>query len=159
MYLLGAREFIKMPAGTFYEPYWKNTKEECLQIINKFKEEPKTFLDITDLHVFGDNFGSMSFTGNKEDDYIFYYDANVVGDANPSTTLYLVLDENELPDIILINDDEYNIIQLTKDEIIKIKNNFINNVFYKYETCEWVVEELDKLSKEYNSIVDVHIRS
>jgi len=159
MYLLGAREFIKMPTGTFYEPYWENTKEECLRIICQFKKEPTTFLNITDLHVFGDNSGSMSFTGNKEDDYIFYYDANVVGDADPSTTLYLVLDENELPDIISIYDDENNIIKLTKDEVIKIKNIFINNLFDNYKMDEWAVKYLDTLSEEYNSIVDVNIRS
>jgi len=46
MKLLGAREFIKMPSGTFYVQYWKNTTEECFQLIEKFKKEPKVFLDI-----------------------------------------------------------------------------------------------------------------
>jgi hypothetical protein len=158
MKLLGAREFIKMSAGTFYIEYWRNTIEECFQIIDKFKKDPKSFLDIRadELHVFGDNSGSMLFSENKEENYIFYYDANVVGDACPSTTLYLVIDEKELPDEILIHDYENNIIKLSKDDIIRIKNIFINEVYGEYKDI-WAFEELDKLSREGNKIVDVKI--
>jgi len=158
MKLLGAREFIKMPAGIFYMKYWENSKEECIQIIEEFKKDPKSFLEIEadDLEVFGDNSGSMMFSGNKEDNYIFYYDANVVGDANPSTTLYLVIDENELPDEIPVNDDEGNIIQLSKDEIIRIKNIFVNEVLDKMRTDEWAINYLDELSKT-NNVIDINI--
>jgi len=157
MQLLGAREFIKMSSGTFYIPYWQNTIEECFQIIDKFKKDSKSFLDIEhdELHVFGDNGGSMTFSGDKEEDYIFYYDANVVGDANPSTTLYLVINENELPDEILIKDDENNIVKILKDDIVRIKNIFVN-MCNKDEDI-WAIDELDKLSKNGNKIVDIKI--
>jgi hypothetical protein len=158
MQLLGAREFIKMSAGTFYIAYWENTIEECFNIINKFKQDQKSYLNIEpdDLHIFGDNSGSVMISGDKENNYIFYFDANVVGDACPSTTLYLVIDESELPNEILIHDSEENIVKLSKDDIVKIKNIFINEVYHKYED-KWAFEELDKLSKEGNPIVNVKI--
>jgi len=158
MQLLGAREFIKMPTGTFYVQYWENTIEECLQIIDKFKKHPNKFLNIQpdDLHVFGDNSGSMSFSGDKEENYIFYYDANVVGDACPSTTLYLVIDENELPDEISTYDSKDNIVKISKEDIIKIRNIFVNEVHNVYKDI-WAVEELDKLSRYGNKIVDIKI--
>ena len=155
MKLLGAREFIKMPVGTFYVEYWKNKIEECLQIVDEFKKDPKKFLEIRpdELHVFGDNSGSMMFSGDEEENYMFYYDANVVGDASPSTTLYLVIDENELPSEIPIYDGEDNIIKLSKYDIIRIKNYFINEVHSEHKDM-WAFEELEKLSKNGNIIVD-----
>lgn len=158
MKLLGTREFIKMPAGIFYIEYWENTIEECLQIIDKFKKDSNIFLDIKpdELHVFGDNSGSMMFSGNKEEDYMFYYDANVVGDACPSTTLYLVIDENELPSEISVHDNENNIVKLSKYDLIRIKNYFINEVHSEYKDM-WAYEELDKLAKDGNRIVDINI--
>ncbi|MGE4484591.1 MAG: hypothetical protein AB7C97_05695 [Oscillospiraceae bacterium] len=159
MKLLGAREFIKMPPGALYFRFWENTKEDCMKIIEVFSEDPKSLLNLPhdDLEVFGDNFGSMSFDGDKEDDYIFYYDANVVGDACPATTLYLIIDESELPNTISIHDSGYNIIQLTKEEIVRIKNKFVNEVFHKNIDDKWAIEELDRLSKENNSVVDTNI--
>jgi hypothetical protein len=160
MQLLGAREFIKMPAGTFYVQYWENTMEECLQIIDKFKKDSKIFLDIQPdtLHVFGDNSRSMMFYGDKEEDYMFYYDANVVGDATPESTLYLVIDENELPNEISIYDNEDNTVKISKEDVIKIKNKFVNEVHNEYKDT-WAFEELNKLSRDGNTIIDVKITS
>lgn len=159
MKLLGAREFIKMPAGTFYVQYWQNSKKECIDIIENFKKEPKSFLElkVNDLEVFGDNSGSMTFGGDIEDNYIFYYDANVVGDASPATTLYLVIDEDELPDIIEFHNNERNTIQLKKNEVIKIKNIFLNDYYVNSKTNANVFNLLHKLSKETGSIVDINI--
>jgi hypothetical protein len=158
MQLLGAREFIKMSPGTFYVQYWVNTEEQCLEIIDKFKNNQKSFSDIDgdDLHIFGDNWGSMSFSGAKEDDYIFYWDANVVGDAGPSTTLYLVIEENELPKKLTICDEDDNTVEVSKKEIINIKNIFVNDVYEKNDD-EWPFKELNKLSVEGNKIVDIKI--
>jgi hypothetical protein len=158
MQLLGAREFIKLPPGTFYVRYWLNTEEQCFQIINRFKNNPESFLNIEadDLEVFGDNCASMGFSGNEYDDYIFYYDANVVGDADPSNTLYLVLEENELPSKIIERDNEDNFIEILKDDIIKIKNMFVNEVYGKVED-DWAFKKLDELSLEGNKIVDIKI--
>jgi hypothetical protein len=160
MQLLGAREFIKMPPGTFYIEYWMKTIEECFQIIDKFKENSKSFLNFNAerLHVFGDNQGSMSFSGNKDDDYISYYDANVVGDACPSTTLYLIIEENELPNKMILNDENDNVIDVSKDYIINIKNMFVNEIFEKYDD-KWPFTELDKLSVKGNNIVNIKIIS
>lgn len=158
MQLLGAREFIRMPVGTFYVRYWLNTEKQCLQLIDKFKNNPKSFLDIEsgDLEVFGDNYASMGFSGNRDEDYIFYYDANVVGDADPSNTLYLVLDETELPSKIVEQDKDFNLVEISKDEIIKIRNMFVNEVYDKVED-NWAFQRLDELSLEGNKIVDVSI--
>ena len=158
MQILGAREFIKLSPGTFYIRYWRNTIEECFEIIDKFKENPKYFLDINadELEVLGDNLGSMCFSGEKEDNYIFYYDANIVGDACPSTTLYLVINENELPNKITIHDDDNNVVEILKDDIINIKNMFVNEIYKKYED-EWALKELDKLSAKGNKIVDIKV--
>lgn len=160
MKLLGAREFIKMPTGTFYVDYWKNSESECIQIIEKFKDSLKEFLNIKpdDLHVFGDNSGSMMFDG-KEDDYMFYYDANVVGDAGPSTTLYLVINEDELPNEIELRGCDDCIVKLSKKDIIEIRDIFVNKVYSKGSMDKWAIEELDKLSNNGNKIVNVNIDS
>jgi hypothetical protein len=114
-------------------------------------------LDINadELEVLGDNWGSMSFS-RKKDNYIFYYDADIVGDACPSATLYLVIDENELPNKIIIYDDDNNAVEILKDDIVNIKNMFINEIYEKYED-KWPFKELDKLSVEGNKIVDIKI--
>lgn len=161
MKLLGAREFIKMPVGTFYIPYWENTTSECFKIIERFKENALNLLSARylDLHIFGDNDGSMSFSvEEKEDNYIFYYDANVVGDACPATTLYLVIDESELPNEFIIDECGYDRVKLLKNELIEIKNLFISKIFEPYSN-DWAIKELDKLSSSGNMIVDVNIVS
>jgi len=157
MMLLGAREFIKCPAGTFYVSYWMDNQRECLEIIEKFRHNPNDFLNLEpdELHVFGNNSGSMLFTDEKEEDYIFYYDANVVGDASPETTLYLVIEESELPNIITIRNFDGEITELSKIDVIKTKNKFT-------ETCDkskddWALSRLDELSNNEYSIVDTKI--
>ena len=159
MKLLGAREFIKMPVGTYYVEYWQNTVEECFKIIDDFNTNPENLLniEIDSLEVFGDNSGSMRFSGMKEDeDHICYYDANVVGDACPNTTLYLVIEEYELPNEIQVSDDEGNIIKLSKKDVIRIRNIFVNEVYNEYKSS-WAFEELDKLSESGDKIVDIKI--
>jgi len=156
MKLLGANNFIKMPTGTFYVQYWLDTQKECMEIVREFLKSPDEFLKnrIFDLEVFGGNSGSMMFD-DSEEDYVFYYDANVVGDASPSTTLYLVIEEDELPDEIVFNGNSGRF-KLSKKEVIDIKNYFVENAHEHYED-NWAIKELDKLSKSGNTIVDINI--
>lgn len=140
MRLIGAKEFLRtVKPGTLFIQYWK-TENECKKIIRDFEND----LDITKkyyggYHLFGDNSGSMTFLLSEESDYIeidnktydclFYYDCNIVGDADPTATVYLVFDDIfEWPDKIKVEDteDEY----LTKEELIKIREWFITeNMF------------------------------
>lgn len=151
--LMGARRFIDMPTGTLYISLWKNSTSDCIDLIEEFMKDPKEFLDYSDMEVYGDNGGSMGFSQDDED-HIFYYDANVVGDASPTHTLYVVLDANVIPDSIefpnLENMDEH--FTLTREEILEIRNKFmgffdsldnINN-----HQNDWARQELDKYAAE-----------
>ena len=161
MKLLGAREFIKMPTGTFYIPYWESTDKRCFNVINTFKKDPTSLLDrmYEDLHVFGDNGGSMCFSIEEEqDDYIFYYDANVVGDANPGKTLYLVIDECELPSHVTIGDYVGNKAKLSKDDLIRIRDKFVKIASDSYNNNDWAIKELDELSENGNVFVDINLQ-
>ena len=156
MKLLGANNFIKMPTGTFYVQYWLETQKECIELVKNFLKSPDEFLKngIKDLEVFGDNSGSMMLD-DSEEDYVWHYDANVVGDASPSTTLYLVVEEDELPEEIVFNGNSGRF-KLSKKEVVDIKNYFIENVHEPYKD-DWAIKELDKLSKSGNTIVDINI--
>ena len=76
--------------------------------------------------------------------------------ADPSNTLYLVFDEGELPDKIVEQDDDGNFVEISKEDIINIKDSFVNDIYEKIED-DWPFQELDKLSVEGNKIVDIKI--
>lgn len=97
--LLGARQFLDMPKGTFYIQHWERSEKDCLSVVERFKQDPLSLIDFHNLEIYGNNSGSMSFT-SKEEDFIFYYDANVVGDAFPQNTVYLVLDDSFIPELV-----------------------------------------------------------
>ena len=137
--LMGARKFLDMPKGTIYYVLWKGSREDCFKEINGFNKSPKEHflsLDINKIHVYGNNRGSMCLHQpideenyepievNNLEDYIFYYDVNVVGDASPNTTLYIVIEESLLPDFIEFNcgDIAYSI---SKDEFLLLRDVFV----------------------------------
>lgn len=123
--LMGARHFIDMPKGTIYLRLWENNEKELLNIIENFKND-KLEIRWENVEIYGDNYGSMAFM-HDEEDYIFYYDANVVGDASPKTTLYLIIPENFVPDTIPIRDKYGNQFNISKQDFFKTKNKFLDN--------------------------------
>jgi hypothetical protein len=163
MKLLGGKEFIKSEPGTFYIEFWEHSEKDCLKIIEVFKRNPKELLtkeNLMELRVFGDNGGSMNFQseegGEEDEDFIYYWDANVIGDASPTTTLYLVLEEDELPEEITIEKmhvDGYNIgyEKLSKKRIIRIRNIFKEYGFgYKASWVEEAIKEYTETSAIFN---------
>ena len=90
--LLGARKFINLPAGTLYTEYWLNSTQECNEMVEKFIRNPNEFLDTSDLLIYQDNGASLILQGQKDAADIILTDINVVGDADPSTTLRVVFD-------------------------------------------------------------------
>lgn len=123
--LMGARHFIDMPKGTIYLSFWKDTEEELLNVIDDFKNN-KLKICWEDVEIYGDNSGSMAFM-HDEEDYIFYYDANVVGDASPNNTLYLIIPEDFVPNTIPIRDKDGNQFNISKQDFFKTKNKFLDN--------------------------------
>ena len=125
MKLLGAKHFLDMPKGTFFIPYWCDSLDECEDIINKFVTS-KLVIGYEDLHIYGDNTGSMSFNKDEED-YIYYYDINVVGDACPETTIYLILDEDEIPQSIMFEPPTFydEGLHLNKGQILRTRHQFL----------------------------------
>lgn len=118
--LMGARHFLDMSSGTIYQRFWENDEEELLKIIDDFNKN-KLEINWNDIEIYGDNYGSAAIEYDEEyDDYIYYYDANVVGDANPFKTLYLVIDEDKLPSNVEING-----VNFTKNEIVNLKERFL----------------------------------
>lgn len=82
-----------------------------------------------------------------EDDNIFYYDANVVGDANPKLTLYLIINENLIPDYL-------------KEDFLKARDIFLtyfDNLDNKTKNeNKWAREYLENELKN-NSIVNLYL--
>lgn len=123
--LMGARHFIDMPKGTIYLSFWKDTEEELLNVIDDFKNN-KLKICWEDVEIYGDNSGSMAFM-HDEKDYIFYYDANVVGDADPALTLYLVISEELVPNIVPICNEYGELFNISRRDFFKARNKFLEN--------------------------------
>lgn len=165
MRLIGAREFLKTAKpGDLYYRYWCSRESACEEVIDDILERGATDI-YAEIEIFGDNSGSLSFTrpvcpdtvciDGKEYDCFFYYDANVVGDAGPTTTLYLVFDNlNEWPERVKIEgtEDEF----LTKEELIKFREHFINECgpFTDEANDGWALKKLDEDYYRDNWIVN-----
>ena len=137
MKLVGAKEFLKIAKpGMFFLQFWASIGD-CYEIINKYQNNK--FNEILDeynleLYIYGDNSGSLSIDKNYDiyDDCetfnidgklygcLCYTDLNIIGDACPYETLYLLFDNVDeifdcaIPDI------------LTKEELIKIRDWFLD---------------------------------
>lgn len=158
--LLGARKFLDKPKGTFYIPFIKNSEQKCWDLVEKFLDNPYDLIELQQLHIYGDNGGSMSLSSDYDDKYIFYYDANVVGDAVPKTTLYLVLDDTFIPERFQYIDEDYfdDGLNLTREQVFKVRDDFlllIGNSDYDPN-----LEARDYLDKNYkdNKIVQFIMR-
>ena len=123
--LMGARHFIDMPKGTIYLRLWENNEKELLNIIENFKND-KLEIRWENVEIYGDNYGSMAFI-HDEKDYIFYYDANVVGDADPALTLYLVISEELVPNIVPICNEYGELFNISRRDFFKARNKFLEN--------------------------------
>ena len=159
MRLIGAKRFLEtVKTGTLCVEFWVDTKERCLQIIKDFKNGEDIVKKYNgEFYIFGDNAGSLSFL---KDDYseedcidgkiyrcLCYYDKNIYGDARPDTTLQLVFErEDEYPSKICVESYDGSIEELTKEDIIKIKNWFIHEV--GFFDNGWVLEQLKKEYKD-----------
>lgn len=163
MRLIGAKAFLEtVKPGTLFIEFWMHSEKECLEIIKDYKSG----VDITQKYygealIFGDNSGSLGFV-ELEDEYDYdiidgvkytclnYYDHNIVGDALPTNTLYLVFDsEDEWPEKIAIvgNDDK----RLNREDMTRIREWFFDNCGpFCDETGEsvWALQRL-KTDKYY----------
>lgn len=107
--LVGARKFLEIAKpGTLFIPleFWGHNPErnsqELADAVIKFVDNPLFVYDTNwdKLHIFINNCGSVTFAYfpficDEDEDYIYYYDYNVVGDASPEYTLYLIVDSIE----------------------------------------------------------------
>lgn len=94
--------------GTLYKRFWLHNKKECLDLIKRY-EHKETLYYHSETWMFGDNTGSLRFCESDELEpnknlvkingktytCLFYYDANVAGDASLTETLYLVYDNED----------------------------------------------------------------
>jgi len=156
MRLLGSRKFIDLPAGTLYVEYWFNNEKQCQKMIDEFKHCPEKFLDVTDLMVYYNNGASLCMEGQSHEEEIILTDINVVGDADPKTTLRIVFDINELPDIMSIRGLNYDDrIIWTKKELKKTIKEIIDSE--KDRDHSWAHLELEKLYNKGNRIIDIDL--
>ena len=190
--LVGARRFLEIAnPGTLFIPleFWgydsEKNGQELANTIENFINNPVSVYDTNwgNLHIFVDNGGSITFYHDSIDDldnnYVYYYDYNVVGDADPENTLYLVVNSIEgLPDYIdfecyndKISEPEFDedfvvynnkekcythYLRLSKEEIEKRYENILN------EECkealennnDWVREKLNEIE---NDILDLDV--
>lgn len=194
--LVGAERFLKLAKpGTLFIPvevrtWGKERKEsEITLITTQFKKDPQLLYDKnwSNLHVFVDNEGSVTFFYSiefctEEDDYVYYYDYNVVGDADPEYTLYLIVDSIEdIPDHIdfychsdriskesfdrdvVLRDNETRLyshyLRLTREEIKERYNVVLNReckeaVEYNNDWAKDVLSEMDNPNLEIDIEVE-----
>lgn len=107
--IVGARRFLKVAKpGTLFIPleFWgynaEKNSQELVGVLEKFVDNPVSVYDDSweKIHIFVNNHGSVTFAYfpficEEDEDYIYYYDYNVVGDASPEYTLYLIVDSIE----------------------------------------------------------------
>lgn len=184
--LVGARKFLEIAKpGTLFIPLefygrdHEKNEQELADIIEKFMDNPLSAYDSNwgKLHIFVNNYGSVTFAYfpfvcDEDDDYIYYYDYNVVGDANPEYTLYLIVDSIEdIPshinffcygdsinnpefdeDFVVYNDatemyDHY--LQLTEEEIKDRYERILNEICSVADVDnDWAKERLSQIEND-----------
>ena len=170
MKLVGAKEFLKKAkSGMFFLQFWTDA-DYCQTIINKY--EKNKFNEILDdykisnasleLYIYGDNSGSLSIDKNYEtyDDYdtfeingksyhcLCYTDINIIGDASPYETLYLLFDNvDEIFDCVIPN-------CLTKEELLIIRDWFLRNNTFTDEVNDEDAWALKSLENDADTIVN-----
>lgn len=172
MRLLGAKEFLKtVKSGTLCVQYWTEP-ETCQKIIKDYESH----IDITkkyygEVFVFGDNSGSLTFLRDLSDrdreivnidgisyDCLFYYDLNIVGDASPDETLYLVYDtEDEWPEVKVEQSEQV----LNKDDLRRIIKWFLETEgdHFRDEVNDENAWALKTLEEDYHNNAIVNYRS
>lgn len=161
MKLVGAKEFLQtVKHGDLFAQFWFPIKS-CAKIAVDFANGEDIITKYggdKEFALFGSNSHSLSFLQDIENsdkitvenvtyDCIYIWDLNVVGDADPTSTLYLIFDnEDEWPDKIEIensmNDDKQ---YLSKDDIKRIQkwfNEEDNNEKVLNFSNEWALKEL-----------------
>lgn len=95
--VIGSRKMLDMPAGTMFVPIEYRLGHDVRKYLDTAPLSAQKLA--ARLHIYVDNGGSASL--NLEPEYpeeeLFYYDYNVVGDAFPVNTLYVILTEDDLP--------------------------------------------------------------
>lgn len=115
MKLVGAKEFLRLAKpGTVFVEYWMKDEDECFEIIKRF-EKGENILEDGEWLIFGSNACALSYLKDEDNeiviidghkyDYLFAYDHNVIGDASPWTTLYLIF-EDDIPEKTIFGDKE-----------------------------------------------------
>ena len=138
MKLVGAKEFLKtVKAGTLCISFWCSSQNQCDNLIQDYNNNidiTQKYKNLIDLEwfLYGDNASSLTFLdddnedikiGNKIYNCLFHYDKNIVGDADPKETLYLVLEDfNDWPLELPVWGADYS---LARDELIKIQKWFL----------------------------------
>ena len=188
--LVGARKFLEIAKpGTLFIPLEfggydsEEDRQELADAVKIFANNPISAYDANwgNLHIFVNNFGSVTFRYtpfiyDEDDDYIYYYDYNVVGDASPEYTLYLIVGSIEdIPshinffcrgdevgkaefdrDFVVYNDatemyDHY--LQLTEEEIKDRYGRVLKEICSVADIDnDWAKE---RLSKVENNMLDV----
>ena len=134
--LMGARHFVDLPKGTIYIRFEPLDVNELEEVITDFKNNKLSF-DWEDVEIYYDNSGSciLDEDGRTLLDLV---DVNVVGDARPTETLYLVFDDNCVPNEILDNKNRF-MSSLDEFDIIDNKQDPSN---------DWARKELETTYKD-----------
>ena len=185
--LVGARKFLEIAKPeTLFIPleFWgydyERDGQELAEVVKMFTNNPLAAYDTNwgKIHVFVNNFGSVTFAYfpficDEDEDYIYYYDYNVVGDASPEHTLYLIIDSIEdIPshisffcygdevgkaefdrDFVVYNNatklyDHY--LQLTKEEIEDRYERVLREICNKVSDIDndWAKERLNEIKND-----------
>lgn len=91
MKLIGAKKMYSMPKGTIYVRFWMDNDNQCYELMENFKNG-KIKIDPSDLDIYLNNLWALSYEESVKKNQPTYYDENVLGDADPVNTLYIVFD-------------------------------------------------------------------
>lgn len=147
MRLVGPQKMINMPAGTIFIKYWMRNSAELKEVVDEFLNNSLE-IQWRDVCIYYDNSASWSNAVDEEplddedelddddDNDIWLIDINIVGDADPENTIYLIIENGNL------------IPQPIRDKVLKYRKFIIkdNNA----ETPPvWALESLNNSNGEY----------
>lgn len=154
--ILGAKNFINQPKGTFYMKYKCHTKEKGKIFINSIKKYPEQYInEIGMLKIYGNCQSSLNFCIPQEtDDYsninnFYYVDSTNIDD---SITFYVILNESNIP---IQTGGFLNV--LPKQQIFDVRDKFLlsfNSIDNVYDKANIKARSL--LTTEDSSLNDIY---
>lgn len=139
MRLVGPKKMIYMPAGTIFIEYWMSNQKELKKVVDSFINNSIDIDDWHDIYVYKNNSCSWCYPSDENIDEYTLIDINIVGDADPENTVYLIIEDTNL------------IPQPIRGKVLKWQK-ILSKENKPKELDKWVLDRLNKYCGEYLDI-------